>query len=57
MQLKKMIIRTNQEILYTFLVMKKRLRREEGERTIAVNNQKSRFCLKIVHNYVFIPKI
>lgn len=52
-----MIIRTNQEILYTFLVMEKRLRREEGERTIGVNNQKSRFCLKIVHNYVFIPKI
>lgn len=52
-----MNIKTNQGILYTFLVVEKRLTMGEWDRTIGVNSQKSRFCLKIVHNYVFIPKI
>lgn len=52
-----MNIKTNQGILYTSLVVEKRLRMGEWEKTIGVNSQKSRFCLKIVHNYVFIQKI
>lgn len=44
-------------VYFFFFLVKGRLKREEGEKTIGVNSQKSVFCLKIVHNYVFILKI